>query len=206
VQFPSQVVIEQLSRRIQQAYGLRRPDWRGGCSTARVWSAAAERLWAAHAADPARVPLDAELFVAAQPIATPFADPWSELAQPESTRRYRSTLRRIVRRLRGELKREIGRAERSIRRGHNVREVLETRRRISPLGCFIVAMRAGLTELATSFAAAAADQHRACPLCREASDALLAGDLYPVETPFAIAVEDSRDLKPRVDKLLLSLN
>jgi hypothetical protein len=206
VQLPTQVVIEQLSRRIQQAYGLRRPDWRGGCSTARVWSAAAERLWAAHAADPAKVPLDAELFVASQPISGPFADPWSELAQPESTRRYRSMLRRIVRRLRGELKREISRAERLIRRGHNIREVFETRGRISPLGCYIVAVRAGLAGLATSFAAAAAAQHRACPLCREASDALLAGDLYPVETRFAATPEDLRDLKPRVDKLLLSLN
>ncbi len=206
MQFPSQVVIEQLSRRIQQAYGLRRPDWRGGCSTARVWSAAAERLWAAHVADPARVPLDAELFVASQPIAASFADPWSELAQPESTRRYRSMLRRIVRRLRGELKREVGRAERLIRRGHDIREVLETRGRISPLGCYITSVRAGLDELARSFAAAAAAQHRACPLCRDASGALLAGDLYPVETPFAAAAEDPRDLKPRVDKLLLSLN
>ncbi len=206
VQFPSQVVIEQLSGRIQQAYGLRRPNWRGGCSTTRVWSAAAERLWAAHVADPARVPLDAELFVASQPIASPFADPWSELAQPESTRRYRSTLRRIVRRLRGELKREIGRAERLIRRGHNICEVLETRGRISPLGCYIVAMRAGLGELASSFIAAAAAQHRACPLCRDASDAFLARDLYPVETPFAATPEDAHDLKPRVDKLLRSLN
>ncbi len=87
MRFPRQAVIEELSSRIEQAYGLRRPDWRGGCSTDRVWSAAAGRLWAAHAADPVRVPLDAELFVASQPIGAAFADPWSELAEPESTRR-----------------------------------------------------------------------------------------------------------------------
>ena len=151
--FPRQALIEELSSRIQQAYRLRHPDWRGGCSTERVWSAAAGRLWAAHAADPVRVPLDAELFVASQPIAVPFADPWSELAQPGSTRRYRSTLRRIVRRLRGELKREIARAERLIKRGRDVREVLAAGRRISPLGCFIIAIRAGDRELANSFSA-----------------------------------------------------
>ncbi len=205
MRFPPQAVIEELSGRIQQAYGLRRPDWRGGCSTDRVWGAAAGRLWAAHAADPTRVPLDAELFVASQPIAVPFADPWSELAGPESARRYRSTLRRIVRRLRGELKREIARAERLIKRGRDIREVLATAGRISPLGCFIVAIRAEREELANSFAEAAGAQHRACPLCREASDALLARDHYPVATPFA-PHEPPQDLKPRVDKLLLSLN
>ena len=64
---PSQVVLAKLSRRIEQAYGLRRPDWRGGCSTPRLWSAAAVRLWSTHAADPTGIPLDAELFVASQP-------------------------------------------------------------------------------------------------------------------------------------------
>jgi hypothetical protein len=205
VLFPSQVLVDELSSRIQEAYALRRPDWRGTCSTARVWNAAAERLWAAHAADPARVPLDAELFVASQPISIPFADPWSELTQPESARRYRSTLRRIVRRLRGELKREVGRAERLLGRGRDIRALLEAGGRISPLGCFMVALRAGRAELADRFAAAATAQHRACPLLREASDALLSTDLYPVETHFAPHAVES-DLKPRVEKLLLSLN
>jgi hypothetical protein len=205
VLFPSQVVVDGLSSRIQEAYGLRQPDWRGACSTARVWNAAAERLWTAHAADPARVPLDAELFVASQPIGVPFADPWSELTQPESARRYRSTLRRIIRRLRHELKREVARTERLITRGRDICELLEKGKRISPLGCFIVAVRAGRAELANRFTAAAAAQHRACPLFREASDALLATDLYPAEahyTPHAV----EPDLNPRVERLLLSLN
>ena len=106
--FPSQVIVDQLSGRIRDAYALRRPDWRGACSTARVWNAAAERLWAAHAAAPGSVPLDAELFVASQPVGVPFPDPWSELTGPESARRYQLTVRRIVRRLRGELKHEVG--------------------------------------------------------------------------------------------------
>jgi hypothetical protein len=138
-------------------------------------------------------------------MSVPFADPWSELAQPESTRRYRSTLRRIVRRLRGELKREIARAERSVKRGRDIREVLAAGGRISPLGSFIVAVRAGLDEVANSFASAAAAQHRACPLCREATRALIEGGQYPVGVPFA-PHEPVRDPKPRIDKVLLSLN
>ena len=139
----NQILRDHLSRRIEEAYGLRRPDWRGGCSTSRVWNAAAERLWEAHAADPAAVPLDPELYVASQPIAVPFANPWSELAETEAGRRYWSTLRRIVSRLRGELKHEVGRAERLIRRGREICEVLKAEGRISALGCFIVAVRAG---------------------------------------------------------------
>jgi hypothetical protein len=201
----NQILRDHLSRRIEEAYGLRRPDWRGGCSTSRVWNAAAERLWEAHAADPAAVPLDPELFVASQPIAVPFANPWSELAEAEAGRRYRSTLRRIIRRLRGELKHEVGRAERLIRRGREICEVLKAEGRISALGCFIVAVRAGRDDLATCFAAAAAAQHRACPLCQQASLALLPTDLYPAQTHF-VGHEVESDLKPRVEKVLLSLN
>ena len=150
----------------------------------RVWYAAAERLWEAHAADPATVPLDAELFVASQPIAVPFADPWSELAQPEAARRYRSTLRRIVRRLRAELKREVGRAERLIRRGREICEVLKAEGRISAVGVFHCGGAGGAGRPRGCFAAAAAAQHRSCPLYRQASLALLPTDLYPAETHF----------------------
>jgi hypothetical protein len=203
---PSQVVLGKLSRRIEQAYGLRRPDWRGGCSTSRLWSAAAECLWAAHAADPAGIPLDAELFVASQPIAVPFADPWSELTEPDAARRYRSQLRRIVRRLRAELKREVTRAETLIGRGREIEDVLTTDGRISALACFIVASRAGREDLACGFSAGAVAQHRACPLYRRASVAFLPGELYPVERCSAIQQVVEYYSEPRAEKLLLSLN
>jgi hypothetical protein len=200
---PTQVVLDHLAGRIEQAYGLRRPDWWGGCSTARVWFAAAERLWGAHAADPTGVPLDAELYVASQPIATRYADPWSELAQPESARRYRSQLRRIVRRLRSELNREVSRAERLMRRGSEICEVLKEEGRISPLGCLIVALRAGRADLADRFTVSAAAQHRACPLYQRASISLLPTDLYPVERLAGLHEAQSQ---PRAEKVLLSLN
>ena len=135
---------------------------------------------------PPRVPLDPELFVASQPIAVPFANPWSELARARS--RAALPARRcggLSGGLRSELKREVGRAERLIRRGREISEVLSTGGRISPLGCFIVAVRAGRGDLADRFAASAAAQHRTCPLCRQASLALLPADLYPAAAHFA---------------------
>ena len=177
---PTQEVLDQLAGRVERAYALRRPRWWRGCSTSRVWYAAALRLWEAHADDPERVPLDAELYVASQPISVPLADPWTELAQPEAARRYRSSVQRIVRQLRAELKREIGLAERSIRRGVGISTVLKRKsHRLSPLGCFLVAQRAGRPDLAGCFAAAAADQHRSCPLYRTASLALVPAEFYP---------------------------
>ena len=204
--FPSQAVIDHLSSRIQQAYGLRRPDWRGGCSTSRVWNAAAERLWAAHAADPARVPLDPELFVASQPIAVPFADPWSELAQPESARRYRSTLRRIVRRLRDELKREVARAERLIERGRDICEVLAAGGGCLPSGASSWPIRAGRRDLANSLRRGGCSPAPGVSALSASEPCALAGQHFIRSRRHFAAHERRADLKPRVEKVLLSLN
>jgi len=150
------------------------------------------------------VPLDAELFVASQPISGPFADPWTELAEPEAARRYRSRVRRIVRRLGCELRREVRLAERLIGRGREMSAVLSVQdARLSPLGCFIVARRAGRADLADCFAAAAAFQHRSCPLYRSASLALIPADLYPAES---LAFEHESATARRTGKIVLSLN
>ena len=58
---------------------------------------------------------------------------------------------------------------------------LPANNRISPLGYYIAAHRAGMPELADRFAAAAADQHRSCPLYQSASIPFLSADLYPAE-------------------------
>ena len=179
---PTHEVLDHLAGRIEQAYALRRPRWLRGCSTSRVWYTAALRLWESHNADPVRVPLDPELFVASQPISAPFSDPWTELGHPESARRYRSEVRRIVRQLRGELKRELVAAERSIREGREIAGVLGRKnRRLSSLGSYILAQRAGRSDLADRFAAAAAAQHRSCPLYRTASLAFIPAEYYPDE-------------------------
>jgi hypothetical protein len=186
---PTQELIDELAERIERAYALRRAQWCRGCSTRRVWSAAALRLWQARIDDP-ELPLDCELYVASQPVTDSFSDPWSDLAQPEAARRYRSRVRWIIRRLRSELKREVRLAERAIQE----EEELVTpcaNGRISPLGYYIAAHRAGRAELAGRFAAAATEQHRSCPLYRPASSPLIASDLYPDDG--LIAGQDAED-------------
>src|SRR6516165_10772419 len=128
-------MIDHLANRIERAYGLRRAGWDHGCSTGRVWAAAALCLWQAHVDDPS-LPLDSELFVASQPITGSLGDPWVELTQVEAARRYRMQVRRIVRRLRRELWREVRRAERLMADGGRlVLSSLSMDPRISPLGC-----------------------------------------------------------------------
>ena len=176
--------LRELADRIEQAYARRRPGRRLAFADPRVWTAAAATLLQAHCDDPERVPLDPELYVAAQSRLTSFDDPWMELASDASARRYHRRVRRIVRGLREELRAEVQWAERRIRRGESIRTVLTSRgRRLSPLGRFIVASRAGRPELADRFEASARAQHYSCPLYRHASLGLLpAAVAYPFDS------------------------
>jgi hypothetical protein len=177
---PTHQIVDLLAVRVEQAYGLRVRRWRRGCSTTRVWHAAALRLWEAHSEDPERVPLDAELYVASQLISVPMPDPWTELTHHDSAKRYRLSVKRIVGRLRAELRREVRGGERSIQRGEKVETVLsQGGRRLSALGSYILATRAGRDDLAEPFAPAAAAQHQSCPFYRLASMSLLPTELYP---------------------------
>jgi hypothetical protein len=176
----SQETIDTLADRIERAYRLRHPGWNRGCSTSRVWAAAATVLHAVRRDDPT-IPLDPELFVAAQCGVLEFADPWLELADPTAGRRYRDRVWQIVDGLRCELGREVRRAEREIRRGIPIdRVVLAKGRSLSALGCYILARRAGRDDLAERLRRGAADQHRSCPLYRQACLSLLPPDAYPV--------------------------
>lgn len=177
----TQDMIELLAKRIERAYGLHRHGWNPGCSTTRVWALAASILIEAHRADPA-LPLDPELYVASQTREGSFADPWKELTQPSSVRRYRCRVRRIIRALKAELCGEVQRAERLVGRGSAIEDILlEESRSLSPLGRFIAAQRAGRYDLAKRLFQGAAHQHRSCPLYREASLFLLSPELYPVD-------------------------
>jgi len=147
-----------------------------------VWAQAAHYLWQAHAEAPESVPLDAELYVAAQDISGQFANPWFDLARPEAIRQYRSRVDQIVGQLRSELKKEIGRAERAIRHGEAIHKVLRPgNRRLSPLGCYITALRSGRADLARRLTNSAAQQHHSCPLYRAASSALISAEHYRFE-------------------------
>ncbi len=175
----TQATIETLADRIERAYGLRGPSWSRGCSTERVWETAAAFLLQLHQDDPT-LPIDPELYVVAQFNITRYDDPWMILTQPESGERYRSQVRTLVRGLRSELRGEVREAERRVQCGEAIASVLLTpNKRLSPLGCYIVARRAGCDALAEHFRIPALRQHEACPLYRKASQTLIPAKSYP---------------------------
>jgi len=176
----TQAMIDGLADRIERAYCLRRAHWHGGCSTDRVWTVAATELLQIHDRNPG-IPLDPELYVASQPATSSYCDPWVELTRAESGERYRRRVGEIVRSLKVELTREVRHAEERIAAGRSISRVLTGRGKwISALGRFIVARRAGRTALAQRFVSDAIEQHRSCPLYREASAVLIAPGDYPV--------------------------
>jgi hypothetical protein len=126
------------------------------------------------------MPLDPELYVASQGSSGQFSDPWTELAGPKAGERYRSRVYRIIEDLRSGLKKEVRFAERAIRKGQEIESVLKIKQgRLSHLGCYIVARRAGRVDLANRFADAAIDQQRFCPLYRAACIELVPGEHDP---------------------------
>jgi len=182
VPFVTQIEIDHLAGRIEQAYARRGARWNAACSTPRVWTSAAKALWQCGIDDP-EFPVDPELYVAAQGIDPDSSDPWADLASPLAVERYRRRIRAIIRQLRSELLREIRLAERSIRRGRPTSDVLASRNPgLSPLGRYIVARRALRADLADRWSREALDQHRSCPLYRKACLNFLPLDEYPSET------------------------
>jgi hypothetical protein len=173
--------IVQLAGRIERAYGRRhRHDSPWSAPDARLWELAARALIEAHRAEP-WLPLDPELFVISQPVAAILDDPWQELAASEAIRRYRRRVRRLVRNLRRELAAEVRRAESRVRRGKELEVVVRRpTARVSALGAYIVAIRAGRPELAEPLVDAVHAQHAACPLYRQASRGYLPASAYPV--------------------------
>jgi hypothetical protein len=199
----TQAILDGVAERIEQAYRLRRSGWYRGCSTARVWSTAAAILVQLHQEDPT-LPIDPELYVAVQPTPAPgagFDDPWMGLTQAAAARRYRSRVREMIRELRAELRAEVRFAERRISRGEAIGTLLlSTHQRLSPLGCYIVAIRAERSDLGERFRLEAVKQHRSCPLYRAASRQLLPPQFYPVRERSADEelVAMTRHLSPQI--------
>lgn len=172
--------IDSLADRIQNACRRRGFTWRDGCSTARVWEAAAVALIQCHVEDP-KLPIDPELFVASQTI----DNPWTDLASPLARERYARQVVTIIRQLRSELRREIRRAEELIERGCSVGDVVGgASARFSPLGRYIVARRALRPDLADEWNREALAQHESCPLYRSACCNFLPVEAYPVGNEF----------------------
>jgi len=176
---PTQDAIGQLAARIERAYRRRYPHWNPLGMTPGAWETTAARLLAAVEGD-VSIPVDPELFIAAQPRVVDPHNPWTELAQERSLRRYLKVVRRIVGQLREELREEVRRAEKKLDRGVSLDRLLDSSTsKISPLTRYILAHRAGRQDLWTRLRAAAESQHRSCPLYQQAARALLPEASYP---------------------------
>ncbi|MFO0890721.1 MAG: hypothetical protein U0790_16450 [Isosphaeraceae bacterium] len=178
---PTQETIDRLAKRIERAFSLRCRPWYHGCSTPRVWAAAASVLWETSVQN-GEIPLDPELYVACQPMKRRDSDPWTCLANSAAGERYRRRVRRIIHRLRAELKREVVRAEELLQHGHGIGKVLTGRNpRFSALGLYITAHRAGRLDLAMGLRDRVIEQHLSCPLYRAACRPLLPSEDYPMD-------------------------
>ncbi len=176
---PIRSATQELADRIERSYRRSRPRWRLDTSNPGVWAHVASTLLGLHDQDP-DVPVDPELFVASQPPASPLDDPWMVLAQDASAGRYLTQVRRILRGLRRELRGEVRRAEARASLGVPLEAILRAgATRISPLGRIILAHRAGRSDLAQPWHAAATRQHQSCPLYRQACRGILHDDDYP---------------------------
>src|SRR5262245_5253091 len=126
------LALDEVADRIERAYRRLRPDYPCAKTPSPVWALAAAKLLQLHRQQ-SWIPMDPELFVAAQPAISPTADPWQDLVRAASTRHYLRRVRQIIRGLGRELHEEVRRAERRIRRGAPVDQVLLGRCRwISP--------------------------------------------------------------------------
>lgn len=200
----SRGLIARLAARIESAYLRRRPRHASRGIDPCVWTAAASHLVELHRGDPG-LPVDPELFVAAQDGESFTGDPWHDLTRAAAVRRYRASLRRIVKQLRAELRDEVRHGERRLRRGTSIDALLSQRDdRLSPLGRYILACRLDRMDLASRHQSAARSQHRACPLYRAAAAGLLpASKAYPVlEGP----IEDDAHESARAPHSMGSLN
>lgn len=145
-----------------------------------AWLAAAEALVELHRKEPA-IPVDPELFVACQATPGRGRAPWPVPPPRVAVLRYRRRVRRIVADLRRELRQELRRAGVRLAAGEPLGVVLRSgRQQLSPLGRYILAHRANRADLLERLRRPAEDQHRACPLYRQACRGLLSEQVYPV--------------------------
>lgn len=172
--------LDQLADRIERAYHLRHPNWLATGLTPGVWTAAAVRLHEVVAAH-SFLPVDPELFVAAQSYKTFRRDPWCELTQEGACKAYRSAVRKIIRQLKRELAGELRRATRFLEAQGTLDElVASARSKVSPMIKLMLCHQNDRSDLALHVNSAAEAQHLACPLYRIACKNLIPGDLYPL--------------------------
>jgi hypothetical protein len=175
---PSQTTITEIADRIEMAYARKTADLISMRSSGGVWEAAATGLLMLAESDPT-IPVDAELFVAVQPVKG-WSDPWGDLASQLALMRYHREVKQIIAQLRSEIKAEMTYARKRFLSGISTTKILtDAADRLSPLGRYILAYRAGLFEMAERIRPDAERQHRACPLYQAACKGLIDDSVYP---------------------------
>lgn len=193
----SQLAQEALAERIEQAYSIRRNSVQQIGVDPRVWEFAAKTLQGVHFQEP-WIPVDPELYVAAQKLTPSVTGPWTTVAGPAAAQRYRAKVVAIVRQLRRELRGELKQIRRRVLLGKSLDEVLERRcSSISPLARYIAAVSEGRTKFAEHWLAGAREQHSACPLYRRACKGLLSESDYPAWDLLLGAASNERPIPRR---------
>lgn len=194
-QVQTTTTIRNLAARIETSYYQRHEA--GTIIPDRAWSIAARMLLAARQFDP-ELPIDPVLFVACVAPRSAGPSAWKCLIRRRAIRTYVLGVRAVVRGLRRELEREVKRVEARVLRGQPIEMLLTwPSSRVSPLGRYIAAHRAGRPELAKALRPQARRQHEACPLYRQASEPLLPWGGYPADDVFELlTTEVDRDRDP----------
>jgi hypothetical protein len=174
--------IANLAERIERAYRLRHsPTYQHRPEDDRVFVGAAAVLIRLHQLD-STMPLDPELFVASQTVTSAHPNPERDLIRPEAFERFRLRVRRIIRGLHKELAQELKWLQAQLEMGLTLEQALALpTTRMTPMGRYIAAHRAGCLDLAETFRQDAHRQHLACPLYRHACTPFLPKGSYPVE-------------------------
>ena len=161
---PTQFHFDQLAGRIEAAYRRRHSKWVGTGLTPGVWTAAAGRLSGITAVSP-NLPIDPELYVAVQNYKPFRRDPWRELTQEESARRYRSSVRKIVKQLKAELAGELDWSNQLLNTGRSIDDVITVAKsRVSAITKLALCVRHNREDLAAIVRPDAEAQQLACPL------------------------------------------
>lgn len=143
-----------------------------------LWVQAAVRLIALHEADNC-YPKDPELFIAVQKQAS-FLGENREVVLEKLVSRYTRHVRRLIRTLRDEIDVELKYLSRNLRRGLTLECLVRSHSRtVTPLSRFIFAHMHGRRDLSDSLIAPVLEQHKACPLYRQASVRWLKVENYP---------------------------
>ena len=165
-------------QRLETAFQVRYPQFTRVAIDSRLWEILVVDLLEAHRKS-RWLPIDPELFIACQTARENLLDPWSQLSPTVAIRAYCVQVRKIIRSLRAELRKELRTLARADRSGTLSKIYEHESRSVSSLAKHLYAIREELVGYAEKYRLPAYRQHLGCPLYAEAAKPLLPGSVYP---------------------------